>query len=433
MINHAKLWIGRAKESALARNSVWMFLGYGVRIIVQAGYFVLIARALGSREYGAFVGTVALIAIAAPFAGAGAGNLLIKNVSRDQSLFAVYWGNALFSLLVSGLALMGVIVLVAHWILPRTIPMLLIVLICLSDMIGARLNDLAANAFQSMDRISFTARLGLAPFVLRLVSAVIIISVWHHASALTLGWFYLGSTAISCAVAIAVVNWKLGPPALELARIPREMKEGFYFGAGLSAQTIYNDIDKTMMASLSTLDATGIYGAAYRVIDVAFTPVRSVKDAAYANFFRSGQHGLGSSYAYAKRLLPRMAAYSVLAFFGLFVLAPLFPYVIGKDFARTVEALRWLAPLPLLKTISYMFSDSVTGAGYQGYRTAAQVSVALLNVGLNFWLIPAYSWRGAAWSSLACDATLALVMYAVLTVVMAREARMSTELAAKGA
>jgi len=59
--------------------------------------------------------------------------------------------------------------------------------------------------------------------------------------------------------------------------------------------------------------------------------------------------------------------------------------------------------------------------------------VALLNVGLNFWLIPAYSWRGAAWSSLACDATLALVMYAVLTVVMAREARMSTELAAKGA
>jgi O-antigen/teichoic acid export membrane protein len=80
-----------------------------------------------------------------------------------------------------------------------------------------------------------------------------------------------------------------------------------------------------------------------------------------------------------------------------------------------------------------MFSDSVTGAGYQGYRTAAQVSVALLNVGLNFWLIPAYSWRGAAWSSLACDATLALVMYAVLTVVMAREARMSTELAAKGA
>src|SRR5277367_6407104 len=395
MMQRAKTWIADAKQSTLARNSVWMFLGYGVRIIVQAGYFVLIARALGPREYGAFVGTVALIAIAAPFAGAGSGNLLIKNVSRDKSLFAVYWGNALFMLLVSGLALMGVIVLVAHWILPPAIPTALIVLICLSDMIGARINDFAAQAFQAMDRLSYTARVGLVPFVLRLLSAVIIISVWHHASALTLGWFYLGSTAISSTIGMAMVNWKLGRPRLELSRIPAELKEGFYFGAGLSAQTIYNDIDKTMMASLSTLDATGIYGAAYRVIDVAFTPVRAVKDAAYANFFRNGRNGIAGSFAYAKRHMPRMIGYGVLAFAGLCLLAPLFPVVIGKEFARTVEALRWLALLPLLKAIHYFLADSLTGAGYQGLRSAAQVFVAILNIGLYLWLIPLYSWRGA--------------------------------------
>jgi O-antigen/teichoic acid export membrane protein len=95
-----------------------------------------------------------------------------------------------------------------------------------------------------------------------------------------------------------------------------------------------------------------------------------------------------------------------------------------------VEALRWLALIPFLKTISYFFSDSVTGAGYQGFRTAAQVFVAILNIGLNFWLIPAYSWRGAAWSSLACDGALALVMFGVLQFVMAKEARVSTELTA---
>ncbi len=187
------------------------------------------------------------------------------------------------------------------------------------------------------------------------------------------------------------------------------------------------------MASLSTLDATGIYGAAYRVIDVAFVPVRSVLHAAYSNFFRKGQHGIAASFAYAKRILPRMIGYSVVAFAGLYLLAPVFPLVIGKDFARTVEALRWLALLPLLKTIHYFLSDSVTGAGYQGLRTAAQVFVALLNVGLNFWLIPLYSWRGAAWSSLACDGTLAVVMYGILMFVMAREARMSPQLSAERA
>ena len=420
MIHHAKALIERVKRSTLARNSVWMFLGYGVRIIVQAGYFVLIARALGPHEYGAFVGAAALIAIAGPFAGVGTGNLLVKNVSRDKSLFAVYWGNALFVLAVSSALLIGGIVLVAHWILPPAIPLLLIILICLSDLIGARINDIVAQGFQAMERLGYTANVSLLPYVLRLISAAIVFSIWHRATAMCWGWFYLGSTVVSCAIAVIVTNWKLGAPKLCLSRIPPELKEGFYFGAGLSAQTVYNDIDKTMLASLSTLDATGIYAAAYRVIDVAFTPVRSVLFAAYSNFFRSGQHGISASYSYAKRLMPRMIGYSVLAFAGLYLLAPIFPLVIGKEFAHTVEALRWLALLPLLKTFHYFFADALTGAGYQGIRAAAQVFVALTNVGLNFWLIPVYSWRGAAWASIACDALLAISLYVALRVALRR-------------
>jgi O-antigen/teichoic acid export membrane protein len=431
MIEHAKTWIARVKQSTLARNSVWMFLGYGVRIIVQAGYFVLIARALGPHEYGAFVGGTALINIVAPFVGVGAGNLLIKNVARDKSLFAVRWGNALFLLAVSGLALLGGILLVAHWILPPAIPMLLIVLICLSDLIGARINDVAAQCFQAMERLGYTANFSLLPYVLRMISAGIVFLVWHRASAMTWGWFYMGSTAVSCVIAVLVTNWKLGAPRLELSRIPPDLKEGFYFGAGLSAQTIYNDIDKTMLASLSTLDATGIYAAAYRVIDVSFAPVRAVLYAAYSNFFRSGKNGIGASYAYAKKLLPRMIGYSLLAFAGLFLLAPIFPLVIGKEFARTVEALRWLALLPLLKTVQYFLSDALAGAGYQGLRAGAQVFVAVLNIGLNFWLIPLYSWRGAAWSSLACDGALAIAMCGILLFLMAKEARLSAELSAE--
>jgi len=166
--------------------------------------------------------------------------------------------------------------------------------------------------------------------------------------------------------------------------------------------------------------ATGIYAAAYRVIDVAFTPVKSVLYAAYSNFFRSGQHGIAASYSYAKRLMPRMIGYSLLACAGLFLFAPLFPLVIGKEFARTVEALRWLAVLPILKSIHYFFADALSGAGYQGVRAGAQVFVALTNVGLNFWLIPAYSWRGAAWSSIACDGLLAVSLYVALRVVLRR-------------
>jgi O-antigen/teichoic acid export membrane protein len=73
MISRIQALIERIRRSVLARSSSWMFLGFGLRVIVQAGYFILIARALGPHEYGGFVGATSLISIAVPFSGWGAG------------------------------------------------------------------------------------------------------------------------------------------------------------------------------------------------------------------------------------------------------------------------------------------------------------------------------------------------------------------------
>jgi len=76
-----------------------------------------------------------------------------------------------------------------------------------------------------------------------------------------------------------------------------------------------------------------------------------------------------------------------------------------------------------LKSMHYFLADSLTGAGYQGVRTAGQIGVALFNIAINLWLIPAYSWRGAAWASLASDGALVLTMYVSVLVILGRESR----------
>jgi hypothetical protein len=53
--------------------------------------------------------------------------------------------------------------------------------------------------------------------------------------------------------------------------------------------------------------------------------------------------------------------------------------------------------------------------------------VAVFNVLINLWIIPAYSWRGAAWSSIASDALLACVMVAVVLVLSRRSQRALAE------
>src|SRR3954467_15511333 len=85
-------------------NATWVLVGQGLRLAIQGTYFVMIARALGPSEYGAFVGVVSAVAILAPFVGLGSANVLIKNVAVDASLFREYFGNALLLTAASGAA-----------------------------------------------------------------------------------------------------------------------------------------------------------------------------------------------------------------------------------------------------------------------------------------------------------------------------------------
>src|SRR5271154_1181792 len=108
-------------KSVLARNTLWMFVGQGLRLVIQALYFVEIASSLGVRNYGAFIGVVALVGIVYPFGALGSGNLLVKNVSRDKSLFPLYWGRALVTTTICGSLLLLVVLALSRFALPAEI------------------------------------------------------------------------------------------------------------------------------------------------------------------------------------------------------------------------------------------------------------------------------------------------------------------------
>jgi O-antigen/teichoic acid export membrane protein len=409
-------------KTALARNTAWMIGGQGLRLVIQAVYFIEIARSLGVRNYGAFVGVVALVGIVYPFASLGSGNLLIKNVSRDKSLFSVYWGRALVFTTICGTFLLFATSVLARFALPPEIPTLLVVLAAAADIFGLNLITVSAQAFQAFERLGWTAVINAMMTGGRLAGALVLIAIEPHPSALQWSYLYFGSTAVVALVTVILVCSKIAMPKLSWPNALGEIREGFYFAASQTAQTVYNDIDKTMLARLSTLEATGIYGAAYRIIDVSFVPVSALLWSSYPSFFRAGARGISSSLAYARPLLFRALAYAGLVCAGLLLGAGIVPHILGEQYRQTVEALRWLSVLPLLKAVHYFLSDTLTGAGYQAVRTSLQASVAVFNVLLNLWIIPAYSWRGAAWSSIASDAALVLGV-AIAVSVLERRSR----------
>ncbi len=401
-------------EATLKTNSLWMMGGQALRAGVQLLYFVLIARALGSAQYGSFVAVTALVAIVAPFASWGSGNLLIKHTVRDRQAFPTYWGAAVATTLTTSLALTLLIVAVAQLALPPGLPLALLLLVALSDLLFARLIDVSGQAFQAFHRLDRTAALQLLPALVRLAAAALLFVLPVPKTALVWSSLFFVSTVVSAVCAVLWVRRDLGWGPLSLRPVGREAREGGAFALSLSAQSIYNDIDKIMLARLVSTEAAGVYAAAYRIVDTAFTPVRSVLYAAYARFFQRGQAGLRGSAAFALQLLPWTGGYGLLIAAVLWLCAPVLPLLFGADFAATADVLRWLSPLVLLKTLHYFAADALTGAGYQGTRSAVQVGVAVLNGLLNLWLLPRYGWLGAVWASLGSDALLAIVLWGIV-------------------
>src|SRR3954471_13237840 len=111
------LTIKRLRQSSLLKNTLWMFLGQGMRQLLRAAYFLIIPRALGVDQYGLFVGVTSLAAVLAPFASLGIGNLLIKNVSRNHNIFREYWGNSILVSVVSGSALIALMMMLSRFFL----------------------------------------------------------------------------------------------------------------------------------------------------------------------------------------------------------------------------------------------------------------------------------------------------------------------------
>jgi O-antigen/teichoic acid export membrane protein len=400
-----------------------MIGGQFTAMAAQATYFILIGRALGSREYGAFAGVVALIGALSQFSSVGMEMILVRNVSREVGSFARTWGHALALTTAGFLVVLAVALLFAQFAL-RPELRTLVPWIALADGLLGKLVQLAARAFQGAGRLAWTARLTALTTIARAGMAA---AVWLYARAHTLHltallWAktYWIATLPVALFALTLATIRLGWP--HFGRIRRkDLSEGLSFSLSSSSISFYNDIDKTFLVSLGQTYAAGIYSAAYRVIDAASAPIYAVHAAAAPRFFREGAGGVGPARTFARTMLVRTLPYSVAASLLLAASAPLVPLLFGPSFQGSVAALRWLCLLPILRALHYAWGSAITASASQWNRTGTQLVAAALNLLLNAVLIPRWSWRGAAIASLLTDGTLALCSYVVLAHLARRE------------
>jgi len=342
----------------------------------------------------------------------GTTNLFIRDVRSGKREAVICWGNGLLITVVSG-SLLTVLVLVVNNLLHLKTSSFIVLVVCISDLIFMKITELAAFGFAASNRMKDTSIQSVVVSLLRLLAIGILVLTVHPVSLSEWVWAYLVSGILGTGYAVFRGTALWGRPKLQLSSLREDLSEGLFFSISTSATSIYNDVDKIMLGRLSDFVSTGIYSAAYRLIDVSMTPVRSLVSAAYPVFFKKGVGGIAATYPYAKSLIFKASMYGTAISASLWICAPILPLVLGRQYILAVPALRLLAPIPLLRCFHVFLADSLSGAGFQRTRTAIQVGVGLINVVANLFILPRFSWRGAAWTSVACDGLLVVVFWCV--------------------
>jgi len=339
--------------------------------------------------------------------------VLLRYVSASPSKFAEYWGNILIvTAAMGGFLILLLRVVAPHILSPASARV--VVLTAVASALCEQITMSATQAFLAFQSMRIAAVLGQLTPLFRTFAAIGMLLIMHRATAYQWVLALAISSAAAAIIAATVVTMRLGWPHFKPYLIPKRVREGAQYAFADSTASVYNDFDKTMLSHFGMNAANGIYGMAYRIIEMGSVPFASIQLAAEPRLFQLAAGGPDEPIRLGRRLLRHSVLVSAAAALGIFLCAPLIPLLAGRGFDEAVSALRWLCVIPIFRSVHGVTGSVLTSLGLQRYRTMTQIAAAVLNFGLNLWLIPRYGWHGAAWASLATDGTLGVSNWCLL-------------------
>ncbi len=392
-----------------------MGTGLALRILTQAGVFITLARVLGASNYGTYAATLALANSVGFLSGLGTQTLIIRNVSRNPERLAETWRRSLCAIIITAPFLLACYYAIVRTLFSDKISMIACISIGLADIMFTPLNMTAIGAYQGRERMGRASWLLLVPVLPRLGGALCMFPLAailpSHLRLNAWSILYVISAFLAAFYSLRLLSkdFNLSNKPI-FSGMPHTLRDGFPFAIGRASDKIYNDIDKTMLARLSSAEAAGIYSAAYQIAVLLMVPVYSLFLTAVPRFFRTGKKGVSSTLTYALRLSPLMIAYCLMIGIGLFFFSGLITLLIGKNYAEAAYALQWLAWLPTISLPRFFLQVILTGGDQQKNAVSILSVGCLFNIILNLWMIPIWSWKGAVAATYATEIAMALSM-----------------------
>lgn len=332
-----------AFSGPIARATLRTSFVLGVRLLVQAGTLLLVARMLGPNQFGAFAGVSALAVVMGTLSAFGTPLVLLGEVARDPARRQGVLCYAVPSTIMFGSALLAAYLLISTQMLANTgVTILVLFAIGVTEILLQPLFSLPAAEHLALGRTARSQLLTTLPLTLRLAAAatVVLFNPLNPLAAYGIGYL------LSSLVALAIASLTMPAPWPSMKCWQLMSKTEFRNAAGYAALAITGsgpaELDKTLAARLLPLGAAGMYSAGARVIGAATLPVIAMMLSALPRLFRHGLDQPKHTTRLLRWIFAAALAYSVVLAVALWFIAPLIAWMFGAHYNGIQHTIHWL-------------------------------------------------------------------------------------------
>lgn len=326
----------------IAKSTIRTSCVLGLRLLIQAGTLLLVARMLGPDEFGVFAGVAALAVLIGTFSTFGTHLVLLGEMSKDLHQREHILSYAVPTTLISGSLLfvlyLGVCELVFADIF---LPLSVLVCIGVTETILLPLYVLPTMESLAVGKTARSQLITIFPLGLRMLVAVGILIFTPTEPLLTFAWLYMAMALL----ALALMKWKNSSAWLSIKQWRIATRAELKHSAGYAALAMTaagpSEVDKMLAVKLLPMGVTGIYIAASRVIGAATLPVIALLLSAMPRLFR-----IGDDTKQSKQLIlwvfGAVFIYSMCLVGVLWLVAPIFEWLLGVQYVGVADMLSWL-------------------------------------------------------------------------------------------
>jgi O-antigen/teichoic acid export membrane protein len=392
----------------IAKNTAALFAAKFVGAILSLVLSIYIARKLGDVTFGKYSFALGFTAIFAVLSDLGYNTLLIREVARDKSQASKYLNNVLCLRALLSLVILAFIVITINLMGYPADTKNVVYLFGIYTLITS-FSAIFKVTFRAFEKMEYEAGITIFTNIIRVSLGLLVLFLGYGLKEVAL--LFLFSGILDFLLSFLVCERKFVKPKIELdfdfwmstikVALPLSMLSIF----GL----IYVRIDTVMLSMMKGDAVVGWYNAAYGLV-LAFKPIPQLfMNALFplmSSYFVSSKDSLKVVY---EKLFKYLFILGLPLAVGITLLADRFILLFyGEQFYHSIIALQILAWDALLIFLYMGSAFILVSIDKQNQMAVIAGCTALINVILNLFLIPSFSYVGAAIATIAAEGFLLL-------------------------